>query len=129
MKNIQKICTILTLVAFNSLGCFSALAQTVSSDLSSVLENPVTGQEVTLRGKFVGTVEDCHVFSDGTNKILVEFEEEELSYNPDNTVEISGTVQHGVMHEAHSVEEGHYDNVAMDTVIMVNQLKVITANE
>ena len=129
MKNIQKIGFVLTLVALTSVGCSSSLSPKVLSDLPSILENPISGKEVTLRGKIVGQIEECHIFTDGSNKILVHFKDEELSYNPDTMVEISGTVEKGIMPGMHHFEGGHHGNISMDTMIMVNQLQVINAKQ
>ena len=129
MKNIQKIGFILTLVALISVGCSSSLSPKVLSDLPSILENSISGKEVTLRGKIVGKIEECHIFTDGHHEILVHFEDEELSYNPDTMVEISGTVEKGIMPGMHHFEGGHHGNISMDTMIMVNQFQVITAKE
>ena len=129
MKKIQKIGFILTLVALSSVGCSSFFSPKVSSDLPSILENPISGKEVTLRGKIVGKMEECYIFTDGSNKILIHFKDEELSYNPDTMVEISGTVEKGVMPGMHHFEGGHHGNISMDTMIMVNQFQVITAKE
>ena len=129
MKNIQKIGFILTLVALTSVGCSSSLSPKVLSDLPSILDNPISGKEVTLRGKIVGQIEECHIFTDGSNKILVHFEDEELSYNPDTMVEISGTVEKGIMPGMHHFQGGHHGNISMDTMIMVNQLQVISAKQ
>ena len=129
MKNIQKIGLILTLVVFSSVGCSSSSFPKISSDLPSILENPISGKEVTLRGKIVGKIEECHIFTDGSNKILIHFEDEKLSYNPDTMVEISGTVEKGIMPGMHHFEGGHHGNMSMDTMIMVNKFQVITAKE
>ncbi len=129
MKNIQKIGFVLTLVALTSVGCSSSLSPKVLSDLPSILENPISGKEVTLRGKIVGQIEECHIFTDGSNKILVHSKDEELSYNPDTMVEISGTVEKGIMPGMHHFEGGHHGNISLDTMIMVNQFQVISAKQ
>ena len=129
MKNIQKIGFILTLVALTSVGCSSFLSPKVLSDVPSILDNPISGKEVTLRGRIVGKIEECHIFTDGSNKILIHFEDEELSYNPETMVEISGTVEKGIMPGMHHFEGGHHGNIFMDTMIMVNQFQEITAKE
>ena len=89
MKKIQKIGFILTLVALSSVGCSSFFSPKVSSDLPSILENPISGKEVTLRGKIVGKMEECYIFTDGSNKILIHFKDEELSYNPDTMIMVN----------------------------------------
>lgn len=135
MKNIKIICTIFALLAVNSIVVPKVLAQTKLSDFSSVVENPVEGKEVTLRGKIIESIEDCYVFTDGTNKILVHFEDEEYSYDPNTEVEISGIVQEHTSHDGEHFEAGNHDHdhdhedISMDTMIMVNEIQVITANE
>ena len=131
MQNIRKICTILTLVAISSVsswGCSSTSSQQELSDVSSVLESPVAGKEVTLQGKIIGQMEDCHIFTDGTSKILLHFKDENLSYEPNTTVKISGVVEQGVMPGMHHFEGGHHHDISMDTMIMVKNLQVIAAN-
>ena len=99
------------------------------SDFSYVLENPVSGQQVTLQGKVVGEMDDCYIFTDGTNKILLHFEEQEITYDPNQIVEISGVIEDDVIHEAHDSEEAKDSNLATDTTIMVTQMRVIDSGE
>lgn len=129
MKNTFKLYLVLTLLAFSSLSCSNNSTQKVLLNVSSVIENPTEGKEVTLQGKIVGKIEKCHVFTDGTNKILVHFKDEELSYDPNTTVEISGTIEHGIMPGMHHFRGKHHGNIPMDTMIMVNKLQVITAKK
>ncbi len=165
MKNIQKIGIALTFIAFSSLGCSSASnkevssnpssvtenpsasseqvssdissitenssasSEQVSSDISSIIENPVVGTKVTLQGKIVEQMEDRYIFTDGNNKILIDFEDENLSYDPNTMVEISGTVEQGMTHESDDFEAGHDQDASMDTMIMVNQIEVIASTK
>ncbi len=103
--------------------------QEMPSDFSYVLENPVPGQQVTLQGKVVGEMDDCYIFTDGTNKILLHFDEPEIAYDPNQIVEISGVIEDDVIHEAHGSEEAKYSNLATDTTIMVTQMRVIDSGE
>lgn len=129
MKKTIKIYIILTLLTLGSLGCSNNSTQNTLLDISSVIENPTEGKEVTLQGKIVGKIEKCHVFTDGTDKILVHFKDEELSYDPNTTVEISGTIERGIMPGMHHFRGKNHGVIPMDTMIMVSQLQVITAKE
>lgn len=126
IKNTQKIFTILTLLAVNSLIIPRALAQTELTNISSVLENPVEGQEVTLRGKIIEQIEGSsdYIFTDGTNKIIIHLEDEELSYNPDTMVEIVGKVEVDPEH----LEEVEHDHASEELEIVVDKLTVVTAD-
>ncbi len=95
--------------------------------VSSILDHPVEGQEVTLRGQIIDQQleETDYVFTDGTNKITIQLQENDFSYNPDTTVEISGIVD---------FESQHPDEVAKDPTpediqVNVNQLQVVTSND
>ena len=106
-----------------------ASSEEVSSDISSIIENPVVGTKVTLRGKIVEQMEDRYIFTDGNNKILIDFEDENLSYDPNTMVEISGTVEQGMTHESDNFEAGEDQDASMDTMIMVNQMEVIASSK
>ena len=133
MNNTVKIYTILILLSFSFLGCSKTLNQKTSLDVSSVIENPTSGKEVTLQGKIIGQIEECHIFTDGTDKILIHFKDKELDkklvYDPDTVVEISGVVELGTMPAMHHFEGGHHHDISMDTMIMVKNLQVVTANQ
>ncbi len=101
----------------------------IPSDFSAVLENPILGQQVALQGKIIGEMEDCYIFSDGTNKILLHFEEPEVSYDPNQMVEISGVIEEGMIGETHNSEAAKHHNVATDTTVMVTQMTVIEEGE
>ena len=95
--------------------------------VSSIFDNPVEGQEVTLRGQIIDQQpeETDYVFTDGTNEITIQLQDKDFSYNPDTTVEISGIVD---------FESEHPDEVAKDPTpediqINVNQLQVVTSND
>lgn len=95
--------------------------------VSSIFDNPVEGQEVTLRGQIIDQQpeETDYVFTDGTNKVTIQLQDKDFSYNPNTTVEISGIVD---------FESQHPDEVAKDPTpeniqINVNQLQVVTSND
>ncbi len=127
MINMQRINTVFTLIAINSIVCANALSQTKIATVSSILDNPVEGQEVILRGQIIGQEqgETDYIFTDGTKKITIELQEENFPYNPNTTVEISGVVD---------FESQHPEEIATETTpekiqINVNQLQVVTSNE
>ncbi|MDJ0531059.1 MAG: hypothetical protein QNJ70_00975 [Xenococcaceae cyanobacterium MO_207.B15] len=99
------------------------------SNVSSIIENPVVGEKVTLQGRVIGEMEDCHIFTDGKNKIMVHFEDENISFDPSNVVEISGTIKEGVMAHAHHFAKEEHQNISTDTMIMVNTIEVISSIE
>ena len=123
----RKIKTFLTLIAINSLVCGNALSQTQIDTVSSILDNPVEGQEVTLRGKIIDQEpgETDYIFTDGINEITIILQEEDFPYNPDLTIEISGIVDVESQHP----EEAEKDPTPEDIKINVNQLQVVTSNE
>ena len=127
MKKIKTICTIFALVALNSIVSPKALTQTELSEFSSILENPVAGKAVVVRGKIIKRIGGSpdYVLSDGTNHMIIHFEDESYSYEPDTMVEVSGIVRLETHHEE---EEGHA-HPEQEVEIMVNQVQVITANE
>ncbi|MGK7949694.1 MAG: hypothetical protein AB4368_13115 [Xenococcaceae cyanobacterium] len=127
MKNLQTICSIFVLVALNSLIAPKALSQTEISDFSSIVENPVEGQKVTVKGKIIEQIEGTsdYVLSDGTNKIIIHLEDNDVTYTPDTIVEVSGTI--GL--EPHHLHEGDHDYTETEMEIVVEQIQVITANE
>ena len=49
----QKVNTVLALVAFNYILCANAFGQTQITTISSIFDNPIEGQKVTLRGKII----------------------------------------------------------------------------
>ena len=103
--------------------------QEALSNLSSIIENPVIGEKVTLQGRVIGEMEDCHIFTDGKNKIMVHFEDENISYAPSTVVEISGTIKESVMAQAHHFAKEEHQNIPTDTMIMVNTIEVISSLE
>ena len=122
-----KINTVLTLIAINSMVCANALSQTKIATISSILNNPVEGQEVTLRGKIIGQEQGDtdYIFTDGMNKIMIELQDKNFPYNPNTTVEISGVVNL----ESQHLEEVEKETTPEDIEIDVNQLQVVTSNE
>ncbi|MGK7950414.1 MAG: hypothetical protein AB4368_16920 [Xenococcaceae cyanobacterium] len=129
MKIIQKISFILTLLALSSVGFSSFSSAQVLSNIPLILENYISGEEVILQGKIVGKIEECYIFTDGLNKILIHFKDETLAYNPDIMVEISGTVEKVIMPGMHHFEGGHHGNISMDTMIMVDKFQVISTKK
>ncbi len=124
---------IIGLLAISALGVDS---KTTSADeanstqigtVSSIFDNPVEGQEVTLRGKIIDQQpeETDYVFTDGTNKITIQLQENDYPYNPDTTVEISGIVDF----ESQHTDEVAKDPTPEDIQVNVNQLQVVTSND
>ena len=135
MKNALKIYIVWALLSLNFLGCSSNVTEETSLDVSSVpsvVKNLTPGKEITLQGKIIGKIEECYIFTDGTNKILVHFKDEELNkelaYDPDTMVEISGIVERGIMPGMHHFEGEHHGDISMDTMIMVHQFQTISNN-
>ena len=127
MKKIKTICAIFALVALNFIVSPKALTQIELSDFSSILENPVAGKEVVVRGKIIKRIEGSpdYILSDGTNHMIIHFEDESYSYEPDTMVEVSGIVRL----ETHHEEEAGHNHPEQEVEIRVNQIQVITANE
>ncbi len=126
MRSLQKINTVFALVAINTLVCGNALSQTEVNTVASILDNPVEGEEVTLRGKIIEQEpgETDYVFTDGTSKITIELEDNNYPYDPDTTIEISGVIDFESQHS----EEVTKDSSPEDMQIIVNQLQVVTSN-
>ena len=106
----------------NNIVAQESSTQTVT--VASVLDNPVEGQEVILRGQIISQQpeETDYLFTDGTGKITIQISENDFSYNPDTTVEIAGVVD---------FESQHPDEVAQDPTpedlqLNVNRLQIIT---
>ena len=125
--NIRTIKTVFTLIAINSIFCANVLSQTKVTTISSILDAPIEGQEVTLRGQIIEQQqgERDYIFTDGTNKITIELQELNFSYNPNTTLEITGIID---------FESQHPEAVAKDPTpeklqIKVNQLQVVTSHE
>ena len=127
MRSLQKINTVFTLVAINTLVCGNALSQTEVATVSSILDNPVEGQEVTLRGKIIEQQqgEYDYLFTDGTSKMTIELEDDNYPYDPDTTIEISGVIDFESQHP----EEAKQDPTPEDIQINVDQINVVTSNE
>ena len=127
MRNIKTILTIFALVAGNAVVIPKALSQTELSDFSSVIENPVEGEQVTVKGKIIEQIEGTsdYVLSDGTNLLVIHLENNDVIYTPDTIVEVSGTI--GL--EPHHLHEGDHDHTDTEMEILVEQIQVITANE
>ena len=94
--------------------------------VSSVLDNPVEGQEVTLRGNIIDQEpgENDYIFTDGTNEITIQLQEIDYPYNPDTTVVISGIVDFESQHP----EEVAKDPTPEDIQVNVNQLQVVSSD-
>ena len=123
----QKIKTLLTLIAINSIWCVNALSQTQIVTVASILDNPVEGQEVTLRGQIIEQEqgEADYVFTDGTNKITIQLQDDNFDYDPKTTIEVSGVIDFESQHP----EEAKKDPTPEDIQLKVNQLEVVTSND
>lgn len=126
MKNIRKVYTVFTIVTISSICHFPALSQTKLTELSnlaSILENPIEGREVMLRGKIIGQQQDepDYIFTDGNNQIIIRLEDDKFDYNPNNTVEILGIIDF----ESQHLEEREKDPTPENFEIVVKQLQVI----
>ena len=115
------------MMAINSLIGANALSQTQIDTVSSILDNPVEGQEVTLRGKIIDQEpgETDYIFTDSTNEITIELQDNDFPYNPDTTIEISGIVDFESQHP----EEVAKDPTPEDIQINVDRLQVVTSND
>lgn len=122
----QKAQAFLTLIAFNCILCGSAFGQTKINTISSILDNPVDGQRVILRGKIIEHQrnETDYIFADNTDEITIELQENNFDFNPNETLEISGMVDFESQHP----EEAKKDPTPEDIQIRVNQLQVVNSN-
>ena len=122
-----KINTVLTLIALNFIVCVNAVSQTNTTTVSSILDNPVDGQKVILRGKIIGHQqnETDYTFTDNTNEITIELEDDNYPFNSNTTVEISGIVDF----ESDHADEAIKDPTPEQIQIRVNQLQVVNSNE
>ena len=120
-----KIKTILLLSAFNFLFAVKASSQTQVTTVSSILDNPVEGQEVTLQGKIIDQQSDetDYIFSDGTDEIAIELQDNDFTYNADIDIQISGVVDFESQHSEGVVK----DLTPEDIQINVNQLQILTS--
>ena len=127
MINMRKINTLFTAIAINSLVCANAFSQTKIATISSILDSPVEGEEVTLRGKIIGQEEGDtdYILTDGADQITIQIPDNDFPYNPNTTVEVSGVVDFESQHP----EEIKTETTPEDIQIKVNQLEVVTSNE
>lgn len=118
-----KFSIIATFMAMSSIFSIKALSQTQIFTISSILNNPIDGQEVTLIGRIIHQEpgEKDYILTDGTDEIIVEIQDNNFSYNPDTTVEILGTVNF----ESQHLEEAEEDPTPEELEINVNQLRVV----
>ena len=123
----RKINTVFIVITINSVLCNHVLSENKIATISSILDTPVEGQEVTLRGKIIGQEEGetDYIFTDGTNQIIVEIPDKSFPYNPETTVEISGMVDF----ESEHPEEAKKDANPEDLQVKVHQLEVVTLDE
>ena len=123
----HKVKTFLTLVAFNCILCGSAFSQTKITTIAAILDNPIEGQKVILRGKIIEHQqnETDYTFADNTNEITIELQEKDFDFNPNETVEISGMVDF----ESQHLEEAKKDPTPEDIQIRVDQLQVVNSNQ
>ncbi|WP_019505258.1 YgiW/YdeI family stress tolerance OB fold protein [Pleurocapsa sp. PCC 7319] len=122
-----KINTVLTLIALNFIVCANAVSQTNTTTVSSILDNPVDGQKVILRGKIIGHQqnETDYTFTDNTNEITIELEDDNYPFNSNTTVEISGIVDFESEHPDEAVKDPTPEKIQ----IRVDQLQVVNSNE
>ena len=68
--------------------------KTELTTIAEILAEPKDDMEVIIRGRIIEQEkgEDDYIFTDGKDKIVVEIEEENFQYNPNEIVEISGVV-------------------------------------
>ena len=68
--------------------------KTYVTTIAEILAEPKDNMEVVIRGRIIEQQkgEDDYIFTDGKDKIVVEIEEENFPYNPNETVEISGVI-------------------------------------
>ena len=132
IRSIQKINTVFALIAINSLVSDNALSQTKIETVSSILDNPIDGKEVTLQGKIIEKMSDeadsngtDYIFTDGSNEITVELQDANYPYNKDTILEISGIIDF----ESEHLEEKGKDSTPEDIQIKVNQLQVVNLNK
>ncbi|VEP14252.1 conserved exported hypothetical protein [Hyella patelloides LEGE 07179] len=118
-----KIKVILALLAINFLFSMKASSQDQATTVSSILDNPVEGQEVTLQGKIIGQQSDKtdYIFTDGTDQIAIEIQSDDFNYSSDIDVQISGVVDFESQHP----EEVARDPTSENIQINVNQLQII----
>ena len=60
---------------------------------------------------------------------MVHFEEELLSYDPDAVVEISGTVEEGMIDDSDHLATKEIHNDLSNTMIMVNEMEVFASSK
>ncbi len=118
----SKIKIILGLITINLLFSTKALTENKIISISSILENPIDGEEVTLRGRIIDQEEGekDYIFTDGKNKIVIELEENDFRYDPNENIEILGIVN---LESEHFEQENDLtpENIEID----VNKLRVI----
>ena len=118
----SKIKIILGLITINLLFSTKALTENKIISISSILESPIDGEEVTLRGRIIDQEEGekDYIFTDGKNKIVIELEENDFRYDPNENIEILGIVN---LESEHFEQENDLtpENIEID----VNKLRVI----
>lgn len=110
-------------MAILSLFSLKALSQTQLVTIASVLDNPIDGKSVTLRGKIIDREpgENDYIFTDGTNKIVIELQDNSFSYDSNTTFEILGTVNLESEHIEERVEDPTPENIEIE----VHQIQII----
>lgn len=96
------------------------------SSVSSILDNPAEGQEAILRGQIISqqSEEKDYLFTDGTGEIVIQISENNFSYDPEVTVEITGVINF----ESQHLEEAAQDPTPEDIQFDVNRIQILTAN-
>ena len=119
----SRIKIIPTVIAIFSLFSLKALSQTQLVTIASVLDNPIDGKSVTLRGKIIDREpgENDYIFTDGTNEIVIEIQDNSFSYDSNTTFEILGTVNLESEHIEERVEDPTPENIEIE----VHQIQII----
>ncbi len=122
MKDLLKTYFSCLLTASSFIFCPSVLAKTEVTIISKILAEPKDNMEVTIRGKIIDQEEgeSDYIFTDGKDKIIVEIEQENFQYNPNENIEI-----YGVVSLESTKQEEEYDPTPEVIEIEVKEIKVV----
>lgn len=125
--NIYKLKVISAIITINSLISLRALAQVKIHTVSSILNNPVEGEVVTLQGKIISQQigQSDYTFTDGTNEITLELEKSDFPYDPNQTVQVMGIVDFESQHPDEAAKDPSPEDIQID----VTQLQVVTSSK
>lgn len=75
----------------------SAVAQQARNSIAEVIKNPVLGKEVILRGRILNKDREAgehtdYILSDGVDRVVIELQDKNLKFSPNETYEIVGIV-------------------------------------